>query len=493
MRFVSILFALSMSAGNATADEGNGLKLVPADGAVSVNPDTHLVVTLAIGPTLGKSGKIRIFDTQGDRLVDVLDLGIPSGPHVSLAQSAADAKAREQDGLPEPVYQETTIGGQQGFHFHPVIVHGRVATIYPHNGALQYGRTYRVVIDAGVFGFPGGESPMADKPIAWTFATRTSAPDTGQGVITVAADGSGDFNTVQGAIDAAPANPENRFTIVIRNGNYEEIVFARQKSNLTIRGEDRDGVVVGYGNNSSFNPSRDDVSLRPAFSLLDSTGLLLENFTIRNYYIGQAEALKVSGSRNTLRNMTLEGSGDALNLRGPIYIADTKLTGDGDTILGWGPAFFERCEIHSIGPFQWIRNPETNHGNVFKDCMFIGRDEPLPWTRTADGGGRKVDAVIARLPNNHGLNYPFAEAVLINARMDGIAPVGWGPVEDAGTFDWSNVHFWEYNSTNLDGTPVDMSQRHPIVRELLLPGDADLIRNYSDPAFVLGGWDPLIR
>ena len=44
----------------------------------------------------------------------------------------------------------------------------------------------------------------------------------------------------------------------------------------------------------------------------------------------------------------------------------------------------------------------------------------------------------------------------------------------------------------MDGTPLDLSMRHPSMRELKTPPDAALVQNYSDPAFVLGGWTPVI-
>ncbi len=61
--------------------------------------------------------------------------------------------------------------------------------------------------------------------------------------LVVAADGTGDFNTVQGAIDFVPDRSPRRVTIFIRNGSYEEIVYFRNKSNITLVGEDRDKVV----------------------------------------------------------------------------------------------------------------------------------------------------------------------------------------------------------------------------------------------------------
>jgi hypothetical protein len=52
------------------------------------------------------------------------------------------------------------------------------------------------------------------------------------------------------------------------------------------------------------------------------------------------------------------------------------------------------------------------------------------------------------------------------------------------------VHFWEYNSRNPDGSPVDMSKRSPLSRQLNKEKDAKLISDYSNPVFVVDGWQP---
>ena len=99
--------------------------------------------------------------------------------------------------------------------------------------------------------------------------------------------------------------------------------------------------------------------------------------------------------------------------------------------------------------------------------------------------GRETE--IARAPANRGKNYPNCEAVLINCALEGITPAGWGPVGG----DTSNVHYWEYNSSNIsDGKPVDVRQRRPYSRQLTREKDAEIIANYSNPAYVLGGWTP---
>ena len=516
MRTLSATYASWMIVAIALLSAGPGeaetslVTCFPANHAVRVNPDAHLALTFLSPPTLGKSGQIRIYDAADHQLVDTLDLSIPAGPDPSRRITAPAAPVTVLDSsiptspttttpavrtTPADLhdYQLTTIGGLTDFHFYPVIIHGNVATIYPHNNVLRYHHQYIVQIDSGVLTPANGVFAGFANDHAWRFTTKKAPPPANTTQLVVAADGSGDFNTVQGAVDFVPDNSPDRVTIFIKNGTYEEIVFFRNKANITFRGEDRDKVQVGYGNNSAFNPPMPGPSRRCAFSAYDSTGIELINFSISNYFYGQAEGLLISGSKNIVSHINIKGSGDALNLRGSVYLTDSTIVGDGDTILGVGPAFFNHCEIQSIGPFMWIRNTEANHGNVFLNCTFIARERPArplgaASTPAPTPAARASIAVLARLPNNHGLNYPYAEAVLINCHLKDIPPVGWDPID----VDTSHVHFWEYNSADLNGHPVDSTQRHPGSKQLAMPQDAQTITNYSNPAFVLGGWTPVV-
>jgi pectinesterase len=474
----------------------------PADKAVNVNPDTHLVLTFPSAPTLGKSGKIRIYDTADGKLVDTLDLSIPPGPTAGVGGPAAPytptpyeyvsrrfTNANTIPGTPSGAalptsrdFQLTIIGSfTDGFHFYPVIIRGNVATIYPHHNLLQYNRTYSVEVEPGVLTVSDGSFTGIQGNKVWTFTTKKAPPPANAARIVVSAEGTGDFNTVQGAIDFVPDRNPRRVTIFIRNGMYEEIVYFRNKSNVTFLGEDREKVSVFYANNEVFNPHPPNISTnewpgtfpsrRAAFMGDNSTDIHLVNMTIKTTARGQAEGLLLMGDRNIVSHVTVAGSGDALQVNGPVYVTDSLIVGDGDTILGRGPAFFNRCELQSRGVFMWIRNTAANHGNVFVNCTF-----------------RKLGAGttdLARAPINNGRAYPNAEAVLINAVLEGISPSGWGAMGG----DTTSMHFWEYNSTNADGKPVDVSQRKPESRQLTMEKDAAIIANYSNPAHVLG-WTP---
>jgi len=204
----------------------------------------------------------------------------------------------------------------------------------------------------------------------------------------------------------------------------------------------------------------------------NSSGIHLVNLTIKTTLRGQAEGLLLTGDKNILSHVTIMGSGDALQVNGSVFITDSLIVGDGDTILGRGPAFFNRTELQSNGVFMWIRNTSANHGNVFLDCTFRKR-----------GAGTTE---LARAPMNNGRAYPYAEAVLINAKLEGVSPVGWGAMGG----DTANMHYWEFNSTNVsDGKPIDVSQRKPESRQLTIEKDAETIANYNNPTYVLG-WTP---
>ncbi len=458
----------------------------PANNAKGVNPDTHLVISFPSEPTLGTSGQIRIYDSADDRLVDLLDLSIPPGPttgsktstpytptpyeYVSGRFTNANTKPGTPLGvaLPTPsTYQLTIIGGfTDAFHFYPVIIHGNAATLYLHNNLLDYGKTYYVQIDPGVLTLPDSSLSGFAGKTGWTFTTKKVPPRADAERLVVCGDGTGDFNTVQGAIDFIPEGNPRRVTIFIKDGTYEEIVYFRDKANITFLGEDRDKVIVYYANNEVFNPHPSNVatnempgtfpSRRAAFMGDHSNGIHLVNFTVKTTARGQAEGLLLTGEQNIVSNVTVQGSGDALQVNGSVYLTDCEIVGDGDIILGRGAAFFNHCKLSSNGgTYMWIRNTSSNHGNVFLNCTFQTM------------GGRETE--IARAPTNRGKNYPYCEAVLISCALAGISPEGWGPVGG----DTTNVHYWEYNSTNIaDGAPIDVRRRRSLSRQLTKEKDA---------------------
>jgi len=478
--------------------------LFPRDRGSMVNPDVQLKLTFKSKPRVGTSGTIRIADSTG-RVVDTLDMSIPSGPtkpvdpavraknYLSFPypydRSSRPTNRDTKPGTPSAgavptsnQYQLTIIGGfTDGFHFYPITIDGNTATIHPHHDLLEYDKTYYVEIDREVLDVDNNEFTGIAKN-GWRFTTklRSKAPSLTAKRLVVSSDGSGDFNTVQGALDFVPDHLKHRVTINVRNGLYEEIVYARNKDNLTLLGESQDRTIVRSANNEVFNPHPANIrtnpeagtfpSRRAAVAIDNCNHIQIVNMTLQTTAFGQAEGLLITGDRNILSHVTVIGSGDALQANGRIYMVDSTVIGAGDSILGRGTLFCERCAIKSRSVMMWPRNHQGVHGNVFKDSTFTATGTPT---------------TIARAPRNESFTYPFAEVVLLNATLVNISPEGWGDADKGG-----NVRFWEFQSRNQDGSLVDVSHRAPWSRQLDKIKDAKLIADYSRPEFVLAGWTP---
>jgi pectinesterase len=386
-----LLIALFIS---NTAFAQSNISKFPVNTANNINPDTRLVLTFSEKPLLGNYGKISIYDASNDKLVDMLDMSIPPGPkntrtlapYDSLVYTSVPNKVftvSDPDTNRNHVYQKNYIGGRNetdAYHFYPIIINGNSAIINLHNNKLDYNKTYYVQIDKGVLSVKDGSfNGITDKK-DWVFSTKKESPSLKSSNFIVSADGSGDFNTVQGAIDFIPENNQERKTIFIKNGTYEEIVYFRNKTNVTFLGEDKEKVIIAYANNGVFNTrimspdpalAQGSHNIRAVFAVHNSKGIHLANLTLRS--IGekpaQAEALLILGNEHIVSNVNIEGSGDALQATGNIYITDSKIEGFGDNVLGYGAVFFNNCEFVSYyGPHLWVRNSQANRGNVLLNC-----------------------------------------------------------------------------------------------------------------------------
>jgi hypothetical protein len=479
----------------AACSPAEDIVLLPARGAKDVNVDTHLTLTFKETPAVGTSGWIRIYDAGSGLCVDSLDLSVPAGPTESrtyapdidytkvpydYTRSTVPTNRNTVPGTPSgtaeptpPDYQLTIIGGfTDAFHFHPVLVRGTSAVVYPHNNVLEYGRKYRVEIDEGVF-------PAS--PRKWTFTTA-AAPPSLTDTLVVDASGAGDFSTLQGALDLVPDFSPAPVVIKVMPGDYEEIVYVRNKAHVTIIGSGAGVTRVHYANNEVFNPHPMTVKTneragtfpqrRAAAAFDHCTDLVFKDITFATDLMGQAEGLFLNGDRIALYGVRIIGDGDALQANGTIYLENCEIDGGGDTILGRGSLFAYRCAFRNRGgPFTWVRNFKPAHGDVFVECTFES---------TTD-----IPADYGRSIFNHGSTYPDAEMVVIDCRVRNLNPLGWSALGEP------TVNMLEYNTRDLDtGAPVDVSGRHRFSRQLALPRDADLLASYREPSFVLNGWEP---
>lgn len=94
------------------------------------------------------------------------------------------------------------------------------------------------------------------KYIVILFLTLSSAFSSAQTTdnrfeLTVAHDGSGDFKTIQEAINKVRDHAEKRVVITIKTGVYnEKVVIPSFKRNITLKGSDREKTVISYNDYS---------------------------------------------------------------------------------------------------------------------------------------------------------------------------------------------------------------------------------------------------
>lgn len=431
-------------------------------------PDTQLRLNFGAAATLGATGQIRIVEVGSGGVVEAIDV-------------AAPIKTR-------------TLGGEPNYRYHAVLAAGNEITITLAPGTLTHGRTYRVEIDPTVIPTPAK---------AWEFSTRAEPVPAGKTQLVVAVDGSGDFATLQGALDYVPAGNTRPTTITLRRGVYRELVFFTDKHALTIRGEDRKGTVIEYPNNDRFNPSNGNpfggTSPNPAAAPpggnIYHRGVLLAHrvndltitqLTVRNTTPAggsQAETIILNGTtsaRARLARLDLHSTQDTLQVNGQTYVEECYIEGDVDFLWGKGPAFFRDCTFRSLRSdayYTQVRNPSAHHGFVFVGCAFVGAPGVTGNHLSRIGTGR----------------FPHSEVVLIDCTLGAaVHPVGWlySGGREGNENDPAQVRFWEFNSRNEQGHPVDDSQRRHGSRRLDATADAALIEQYRNPEFVLGGgWD----
>ncbi|MCO6176280.1 pectate lyase [Flavobacterium sp. NRK F10] len=200
----------------------------------------------------------------------------------------------------------------------------------------------------------------------------------------VAQDGSGDYKSIQDAIDDSPSFPYERVTILIKNGVYKEKIKVYEwNPNITLVGESREQTIIYFddyfdkinlGRNSTFHSYT---------MLVEADDTVLKNLTIANTSgeVGQAIALSVTSNRVKVVNCNLLGNQDTLYASGngnQLY-SNCYIEGTTDFIFGNATALFENCEIHSKSN-SFVTAASTDKdakfGFVFQNCKLTA-DENL--------------------------------------------------------------------------------------------------------------------
>jgi pectin methylesterase-like acyl-CoA thioesterase len=403
-----------------------------------------LRITFSGPPTLGTSGKIQVYSAAGT-VVAAVDMA---------ATTFSD-----------------TVGGTTFNTVRPAYVDANDAVVYLKSHALTYGQTYYVNVTSGAILGPTGTPLAISDATSWRFSTAAAAPSTLTS-LTVALNGSGNFCSVQGAIDALPAGNTSPATITINAGTYHEIVHFASKNNVTLIGQDRKATIIEGTNNNNMNAT---TATRSLVGIDNTSGLIIDTLTIQNLTPqggSQAEALRLqSCDKCVVRNADIISLQDTLLWSGRVYANNCYIAGNVDFVWGTGTAYFNNCVIKTLGRAGvnvQARNGASTYGYVFVDSKL-----------TADPGitghmlGRIDDSV-----------YPASHVAYVNCTMGShISPVGWTVTGGAST---SQLRFWEYQSVDPSGTPIDVSQRVAGSTQI----SASQAASMRDPTVVLSGWQP---
>ena len=212
-----------------------------------------------------------------------------------------------------------------------------------------------------------------------------------QDTIVVSRDGTGNFRTLQEAIESARAIMDYTVTIYVRNGVYKEkVIVPSWVENIDIIGEDRDKTIITYDDHANINKMG---TFRTYTVKVEGSDITFKNLTIENNaaQLGQAVALHTEGDRLKFINCRILGNQDTIYTGAKftrLYFKDCYIDGTTDFIFGPSTALFEDCIIHSKrnSYVTAVSTPkEAKYGYVFKHCkltaepgvdkVYLGR----PW------------------------------------------------------------------------------------------------------------------
>ena len=279
---------------------------------------------------------------------------------------------------------------------------------------------------------------------------------------TVAQDGSADFKTIQEAVNKVRDHSQQKVTIFIKNGVYQEkLVIPSWKKNIALVGEDKEATIITNNDYSGKDFPSKDFTGNAKFSTYTSYTVLvqandcsLENLTIQNTAgkVGQAVALMIEADRVVVKDCNILGNQDTLYLAkdGRNYFQNCLITGTTDFIFGEATVVFQTCTIKSLSN-SYITAASTSayqkFGFVFIDCSLIASEG--------------VSKVYLGRPWR-----PFAKTVFIKSELGNhILPIGWDAWKGDAMFPEKEktTFYAEYQNT---GKGANTSERVAWSRQL---------------------------
>ncbi|BCY09055.1 pectinesterase family protein [Actinoplanes sp. L3-i22] len=295
-------------------------------------------------------------------------------------------------------------------------------------------------------GSTAGNNPIVEESCSdiarmqWSFNDVAGAP---AGSLVVAKDGSGQYTTVQAAVNAVPAGNTSRVTIAIKAGTYREnVVIPSTKPYITFQGlgSASSGTVIVANKDAATYGTTGSATVYVQAKEFQAT-----NLTFTNDYdeaasgSSQALALALYGDKAVLKNVRVLADQDTLLIQGGgirAYVANSYVEGTVDFIYGTGTAVFTACSIYEKrstgGPITAAATPaEQTYGFLFYKSTITGATS----NTTQLGRPWRQDAQV--LYRESSLSATIATAQ---------------PWINMGDATWQNARFYEYKNTGAGAT-----------------------------------------
>lgn len=345
--------------------------------------------------------------------------------------------------------------------------------------ALAYGT------DLGAFG-----SAAQHTASAATAATKAAAAAT---TLTVAKDGSGQYTTVQAAVNAVPANNPSRVVIAVKPGTYRELVkVPSNKPHVTIQGTggSRKDTTIVY-NNASGTPKPGGGTYGTGGSAtvaVEADDFQARNLTISNDFdegahqdiAGQAVALRTASDKVFLDGIIVSGDQDTLLLDtaskdrlGRVYMTNSYVVGNVDFIFGRATAVIDKSVITLKKRFNG-----TSAGYVTAPSTAAGRKGILISATTIGGDVSDRTFYLGRPWHAGGDASLDPQTTVRDSTLS--AAIRTAPWTDMSGFHWKDDRFAEYRNKG-PGAGAASSER---------PHLTDAQAAGQEVADWLAGWTP---
>ncbi|MDF3142884.1 MULTISPECIES: pectinesterase family protein [unclassified Streptomyces] len=323
-----------------------------------------------------------------------------------------------------------------------------------------------------------------------TAAASTKAATT----LTVAKDGSGQYTTVQAAVNAVPANNASRVVIAVKPGTYRELVkVPANKPHVTIQGTggSRKDTVIVY-NNAAGTPKPGGGTYGTGGSAtvaVEADDFQARNLTINNDFDEkanqslnghQAVALRTAADKVFLDGVIVGGDQDTLlvdtaskDRLGRVYMTNSYVIGNVDFIFGRATAVIDKSVITLKK--RW---DGTSAGYVTAPSTAANRKGILIANSTVNGDVSNRSFFLGRNWHAGGDATLDPQTTVRNSTLS--AAVKTTPWSDMGGFSWKDDRFAEYKNTGA-GAGSASSDR---------PQLTDAQAGGQEVADWLGDWTP---